>query len=233
MIAHSDIAYVIDPRGHARYIIDANPGPGTQATRSSFSVVLAPPSAARWTMTAPLAPADERCRFVNYVSDNWSYDPFLIVVAVVVALHELGLHNLRRRSRAADAPEPAAGSSLLFYGGLAVLLVAVVSPIDYWADDYFFVHMIEHILIMFFAPILIVAGAPWLPLVHGLPGRGQAASWDVPSSSVHWARPLRALGRFLPGGLVAVVAFNVAMVIWHVPRFLRSRRDETRLSTSG
>lgn len=41
MIAHSDIAYVIDPRGRARYIIDADPGPGTQVTRSSFSVVLA------------------------------------------------------------------------------------------------------------------------------------------------------------------------------------------------
>jgi cytochrome oxidase Cu insertion factor (SCO1/SenC/PrrC family) len=41
MIAHSDIAYVIDPKGRARFIIDTDPGPGTQVTQSSFSGVLA------------------------------------------------------------------------------------------------------------------------------------------------------------------------------------------------
>jgi cytochrome oxidase Cu insertion factor (SCO1/SenC/PrrC family) len=40
MIAHSDLAYVIDLKGRARYIIDTDPGPGTQVTKSSFSVVL-------------------------------------------------------------------------------------------------------------------------------------------------------------------------------------------------
>ena len=40
MIAHSDIAYVIDPAGRTRYVLDANPGPGTAASRSSFAVVL-------------------------------------------------------------------------------------------------------------------------------------------------------------------------------------------------
>ena len=105
---------------------------------------------------------------MNYVVDNWSFDPFVIVVALVVVLHELGLANLRRRS----VPQRTRSRrlrSLFFYAGLALLLLAVMSPIDYWASDYFFVHMIEHILIMFFAPILIVAGAPWLPLLHGLP----------------------------------------------------------------
>jgi cytochrome oxidase Cu insertion factor (SCO1/SenC/PrrC family) len=40
MIAHSDLAYVIDARGHTRYILDADPGSGTEATKSSFANVL-------------------------------------------------------------------------------------------------------------------------------------------------------------------------------------------------
>ncbi len=41
MVAHPDVAYVIDPRGHIRLIIDADPGPGTDATMASFSAQLA------------------------------------------------------------------------------------------------------------------------------------------------------------------------------------------------
>ena len=41
MIAHNDISFVIDPTGHIRYILNSDPGPGTQASRSSFAAVLA------------------------------------------------------------------------------------------------------------------------------------------------------------------------------------------------
>src|SRR5215469_5960611 len=41
MIGHSDVAYVIDGRGHTRTEFDFNPGPGTASTESSFSVELA------------------------------------------------------------------------------------------------------------------------------------------------------------------------------------------------
>jgi putative membrane protein len=151
---------------------------------------------------------------VNYLT-QWSFDPFLIVVAVVVVWHEIGLAKLARRSRP-ERTRTRRRRSFLFYGGLAMLLLAVVSPIDYWADYYFFVHMIEHILIMFFAPILVVAGAPWLPLVHAFPvGARRKVGRAVLLSS--WAAPLRAVGRFLSNGLVAVVVFNVVMVVWHVP----------------
>jgi hypothetical protein len=32
-----------------------------------------------------------------------------------------------------------------------------------------------------------------------------------------WARPVRALGRFLSQGWVAIVVFNVVMIAWHRP----------------
>ncbi len=152
---------------------------------------------------------------MNYVLDNWSFDPFAIIVAIVVVLHEVGLANLRRRSTPAHSRTRRL-RSLFFYGGLGLLLLAVMSPIDYWADDYFFVHMIEHILIAFFAPILIVAGAPWLPLLHGLPvglrRRFMRALLLGRSSPV-----ARTIGRFVMNPWTALISFNAVMVLWHVP----------------
>jgi putative membrane protein len=152
---------------------------------------------------------------VSYVVDNWSFDPFVIVVALVVVLDELGLANLRRRS----VPERTRARrlrSLLFYAGLGLLLIAVTSPIDYWSDDYFFVHMIEHILIAFYATLLIVAGAPWLPLLHGLPVglRRRLVRWALLG---RFSGGLRAIGRFVVNPWTALIAFNAVMVLWHVP----------------
>jgi cytochrome oxidase Cu insertion factor (SCO1/SenC/PrrC family) len=41
MIAHSELSFVIDPAGHMRYILNSDPGPGTEASKSSFAVLLA------------------------------------------------------------------------------------------------------------------------------------------------------------------------------------------------
>src|SRR6266536_1041615 len=77
---------------------------------------------------------------MSYLLGHWSYDPFLIIAILVVAWHEIGLRRLASRSRP-ERTRQRRLRSLLFYSGLAVLLLTVESPVDYWASSYFFVHM--------------------------------------------------------------------------------------------
>jgi putative membrane protein len=152
---------------------------------------------------------------MHYIVNNWSFDPFLILAVIVAIWHEVGLWRLARRSRRERTRERRI-RSLEFYGGLAMLLIAVESPIDYWASSYFFVHMIEHLLLMFAAPSLIVAGAPWQPLLAALPGRsGQAVTRGVATGI--WSRPVRAFFDFATRPLVAFAFFNLVMICWHIP----------------
>ena len=153
---------------------------------------------------------------MNYVVRHWSLDPFIIGVVITVLAHERGLSRLRAHS-APERVRRRRRRSLLFYSGLAVLLVAVVSPIDYWSSDYFFVHMIEHVLIAFAAPVLIVAGAPWIPMMFALPVKTRRKVGRYFYLSVR-ARIFRAVGRFVRDPWVAVLSFNAAMLVWHVPR---------------
>jgi cytochrome c oxidase assembly factor CtaG len=152
---------------------------------------------------------------VHYIVDNWSYDPFLIVVVAVVVAHEVGLARLSRRSDPARTRRRRL-RSLAFYGGLGVLLVAVESPIDYWASDYFFVHMLEHLLIAFYAPILIVFGAPWIPLMFALPV-GARRSVGRFFLLGNWSRAFRGIGRVIRNPWFALISFNAVMVVWHIP----------------
>jgi putative membrane protein len=152
---------------------------------------------------------------MRYLINHWSFDPFLIIAVVLATWHEVGLARLARRSRP-DRTQERRVRSLWFYAGLVVLLIAVESPIDYWSDSYFYIHMIQHLLLMFAAPVLIVAGAPWQPLLDGLPGRlGKDATRQVLTGG--WSVPIRWIGGFFLKPWVAVITFNITMVFWHLP----------------
>jgi putative membrane protein len=148
---------------------------------------------------------------MSYLTGHWSFDPFLVLAVVVAGWYEIGLGRMARRSGPERTRERRL-RSLWFYAGLVVLLLAVESPIDYWAYDYFFVHMIQHLLLMFAAPSLIVAGAPWQPWVEALPGRPRRGLL-----AGTWSRPLRALGALVLRPWVSIGIFNAVMIFWHLP----------------
>lgn len=160
---------------------------------------------------------------MSYLTGHWSYDPFLIVAIILAAWNEIGLYRLARRSRPERTRERRI-RSIWFYTGLAVLLLAVESPLDYWSGDYFFVHMVQHLLLMFAAPTLVVAGAPWQPLLDALPGRlGRSLARGVLAGG--WSRPLRAALAALVQPWPAIVIFNAAMIAWHVPALFDLAQD--------
>lgn len=152
---------------------------------------------------------------MSYLTGHWSFDPVAIVLALTVVAHEVGLRRLSRRSRSSSQRSRRA-RSLLFYAGLVTLVLAIMSPLDYWSDDYFFIHMIDHLLLAFFAPILIVMGAPWVPLMFFLPVKARRAVGKFMYLSTS-AAGLRVVGRFLRSPTFALVFFNFVMVFWHIP----------------
>ncbi len=152
---------------------------------------------------------------MNYILEHWSLDPLLFGVVAVVFLHEMGLRRLKERSRESRTRERRR-RSWFFYTGLFMLVLAVDSPIDYWSSSYYSVHMVEHLLLSFAAPVLIVAGAPWIPMLFVLPvkSRRSVGRFFYLDSK---AGVLRGLGRFIRNPWVALVSFNAAMLLWHIP----------------
>src|SRR6185503_14084014 len=58
-----------------------------------------------------------------------------------------------------------------FMSGLAVIIIAIASPLDAFASLLLVAHMIQHLLLLMVAPPLILYGAPYLPILRGLPSR--------------------------------------------------------------
>jgi len=101
---------------------------------------------------------------------SWTFDPALIVVLVAAAW--LYSRAYARAKRLADRA-PGVSHWLPYSLGLAILALALMSPLDAIGDGYLLsAHMGQHLLLSDVAPALLVLGlrAPILPL--GLPRRG-------------------------------------------------------------
>jgi putative membrane protein len=103
-----------------------------------------------------------------------------------------------------------------FGAGLIVILVALDSPLERRAHEFFWAHMLQHVLLMMMAAPLIVLGAPWMPLWRPLPlvFRRRVARALAKSPSLGWLR--RAAG-IAVRPWCAWTLFNVDLALWHIP----------------
>ena len=133
---------------------------------------------------------------------SWSGDGVLRGgLLLLVGLYLLGIGPLRRRFKL-GAPVSRVRIAV-YLSGVFCLLVALEGPIHELSDKYLFsAHMVQHMLLIYAAPPLMLLGTPgWLlrPVLR-LPG-------------------VLPVARTLTQPILALVLFNVVFSVYHVPLY--------------
>lgn len=140
---------------------------------------------------------------------QWTFDPTFLVPLLVAALYLLGWRTLTPAARRRFGRwRPVA-----LVCGLAVVAVALLSPVDALSDRSFLWHMVQHDLLMMVGIPLMLLGAPFLPVVRGLP---PALRYRV-FVPLALNRGVRAVVLTLIRPLPAFFLFTLTVLMWHVP----------------
>jgi putative membrane protein len=98
-----------------------------------------------------------------------------------------------------------------FFGGLAALFVALISPVEELSDHIFAVHQVEHMLLRSVAPMLLFLSAPQAAMVRGSP------KWLTRFfAGSGWLRRLVGVLRFPP---LATLLFLLSSYFWMIPYY--------------
>jgi cytochrome c oxidase assembly factor CtaG len=144
---------------------------------------------------------------------DWSFDPPLVLVVDLAVFYVIGARRTVTPERKRVAQRWRCAS---FWTALAVLAIALASPIERLSEDLFWVHMVQHVLLIAVAAPLFVLASPWIRLWRCLPL--DARRWLAGGLS-HGRRtaPLRFLARELGRPVASFVAFSVVLLGWHTP----------------
>src|SRR5574340_661510 len=102
-----------------------------------------------------------------------------------------------------------------FLGAVIITLIASSASVDILSGRLFWVHMIQHLLLLVIIAPLLVAGAPLLPMWLGLPGWARKSARA--SSLLKKSSPLHHLGHWLRNPVVSCALMIFGMWSWHLP----------------
>jgi putative copper resistance protein D len=98
---------------------------------------------------------------------TWALDPLTVSALLAIAgAYLAGLARVARAGRGFGS-----GRVVAFMSGWLALALALLSPVDAYADVSFSVHMAQHLLLTFVAPVLLAMGAPITLALGALPTR--------------------------------------------------------------
>ncbi len=98
------------------------------------------------------------------VLGRWHLDPFVAVpLALAAVLYLWGMLRVARRHPTHPWSLGRAGS---FLAGLFVVALATLSGIGTYDNVLFWIHMVQHLMLIMVAPVLLVTGSPFLLAMH-------------------------------------------------------------------
>ena len=151
---------------------------------------------------------------VHFDYGSWEFPASLALTLLLVASLYLRVWISTRSGSAAAIPAWKASSFLL---GLVLVWMAWGSPLAAYDHSLLTVHMIKHLLLMTFAPPLILLGEPMKVFWGMMPLSARSTLGRV------WHRPLiQRLVRIVTSLVLCWTASALTLIAWHVPRYLRS-----------
>ena len=141
----------------------------------------------------------------------WDSAPYIVIpIVLMAALYLIGRWRLGRRARYAP---PRKSRDLLYLAGILALVLALLSPIDVYAGDLFFMHMVQHLLLMMIAPPLLQLANPMSRILWAFP-RGVRRRIG---GTLNNAGVLRLAIQGVSVPVIAWLIFVVTIWVWHTP----------------
>lgn len=149
------------------------------------------------------------------LASHWSFEPSVVIGILLAALLYLrgirvsvrlvgdGEWTLKRRLQTAS-----------FLAGLAVVLIALESPVDYLAGLLFSAHMVQHLLLIVVAAPLLIFGDPAMPLLRGVPLPLRRPFLRA-TMRRGWIHDVGSAVRWVTAPAPAVVLFVSDLYLWH------------------
>ncbi len=123
--------------------------------------------------------------------------------------YAVGITRARRLGRTT----PPLWRQAAFGAGVALILVALIGPLETLAEQYFTWHMVQHLLLVLIAPPLLLLGAPVVPVLRGLPPFLQRPVFVTVAGN----RLVRRVTHALLHSHVALGMYLAAVWLWHMP----------------
>lgn len=169
----------------------------TTRTKLGWMILLA--------MTTPAVASAETS---SSTLENWTWPPMIVAPLLIVGgWYLLGIVKLWRKNKSLRASQ-----IICFWLGWISLLIALDSPLHEMGEQLFWVHMMQHEILMLISAPLLVLARPLVPFLWALPRRWREhtlAIGHLKATQWTWSR--------LTAPFCAWLLSAVALWVWHAP----------------